>query len=158
MKKIIIAIGILVVILTSYYLLHLSNINSSYNGIPTVACVDYAQKTLQNFSFNVSIKINGQLVTLPPNLGHDYGNCLRVVHTNDSSGKVLVTANDTNTYTLGSFFDAWKVTFNNSQIMSYLKNNTHDIVVSVNGKEIAKSTNYRSIPLSSGARYIVTYE
>lgn len=84
---------------------------SGYYGLPAVSCVDPTEPILQDFSFNLQITMAGKNVPLDPAIGHDPGDCLRVIHTNDMSGKVFVQSNfAAKTYTLGEFFNVWHKT------------------------------------------------
>lgn len=128
--------------------------SSDYVGLPTVPCQDYTLPIKQNYSLTIKIMIINKPYPLTPTIGHDFGKCLHDIYTNDRSGKVFVRTNDTNTYTLGQFFDVWHVTFNKNQIFGYETDQTHHVEVFVNGHHVA---DYRSASLLPNEIIEVTY-
>jgi len=148
-------IFLVLAILTSAFLYEKSLSESVYLGIPTVPCQDYTQPIQQQFTFRLSITINGKPYTLDSSIGHDYGKCLHTLYTNDSSGKVYVVANDTSTYTLGQFFDVWRKTFNETQIMQYPLTTQDRLEILVNGKKVSTG---RNTPLFPNEQIEVIYE
>ena len=136
MKFLTIALGIFVVLGLSLFLYQMAQSQSTYQGLPTVACLDYTKPVVENFSFTINIKINGQNYPLGENIGHDSGNCLHDIFTNDPSGRVFIHSNDKETFTLGQFFDVWRETFSQKQIFGYQAINGGQIQVFVDGKAI----------------------
>lgn len=154
-KKMLLGILFLLILFTAGFLYKQSLSESIYLGIPTVPCQDYTQPIRQQFTFSLSIHINGQPYPLDANIGHDFGKCLHALYTNDTSGKVYVAANDTNTYTLGQFFDVWRKTFNDAQIMQYPLTTKDTVEIFVNGQKV---TTGRSTPLLPNEKIELIYE
>ncbi|HXS15516.1 MAG TPA: hypothetical protein VN711_05265 [Candidatus Saccharimonadales bacterium] len=97
---------------------------------------------MQNFSLTINITIAGKPYPIESTIGHDYGKCLHTIYVTNASGTVYIRANDTNTYTLGQFFDVWRKTFTTNQIGEYQSQQNAKILV--NGKEV---TTLRDTPL-----------
>ena len=107
--KNILPIVVIVAIVAAAAWLYIESVTQpGYYGLPVVACVDPTEPILQNFSFNLQITMAGKNVPLSGTIGHDPGDCLRVIHTDDASGMVFVQSNfATKIYTLGEFFNVW---------------------------------------------------
>jgi hypothetical protein len=111
-----------------------AQIQSGFLGLPTVPCFDVTKPTTQSYTLHISISVNGKDYPLAATIGHDPGNCLRVVHTEDASGLVYVETNDHVTYTLQNLFQVWRKTFTAAQFDSYQADNGHILSVYLNGK------------------------
>lgn len=83
-----------------------------YLGLPPTPCIDPTRPLRQDFTFTLRITVDGQPRPIDAGIGHDYANCLHVLHTEDGSGTVRLQANDADAYTLGDFFDTWHWPFN----------------------------------------------
>ncbi len=136
MKKLIIFLAFLAVIVLANWLYLKSQTSDQYLGIPAVPCQDYTKPVLQNFSLNIKISINGNPAPLAPSIGHDYGDCLRAIYTNDSSGTVYVKANTSQQYTLGDFFDVWRMIFNRTEVLNHNTSGGQHIEVTVDGQPV----------------------
>lgn len=136
-KKIWIIVIFLLILSASYWIWRQARINPGYYGLPAVACVDPTRPLIQNFTFNIKITIDGKNFPIDSAIGHDPGKCLRAIHTEDSSGKVLITSNNTITYTLQDFFNVWHKNFTPSELMGYLAVNGRKISVYVNRKAVS---------------------
>ncbi len=119
---------------------------SSFLGLPTVPCFNTTEPTTQNYTLHISISVNGANYPLAGDIGHDPGNCLRVVHTEDASGLVYVQTNDHVTYTLQNFFQAWRKTFTATQFDSYETGNGHTLSVLLNGNPQGNIVNTPLLP------------
>lgn len=154
MKKIFIFTGLIIVAAISAFLYNKAVTQSSYEGLPTIPCLDYTKPVVQDFSLTLKITINDNLYSINPNIGHDYGNCLHDIFVNDSSGKVYVKANSSDQFTLGQFFDVWHETFSQNQIFNYQTDLNHIIKVTVNGKTV---DTYRDTPLKTNEVIEIIY-
>ncbi|HSD98277.1 MAG TPA: hypothetical protein VLB73_01085 [Patescibacteria group bacterium] len=139
----------------SLLLYHTALTQSTYDGLPTVPCIDYTKPILQDFHVTLAIQINDKTLQLDPTIGQDYGNCLHDIFTNDSSGVVYVQSNDNQTFSLGQFFDVWKKTFTPQQIFSFQTSSSRHIEVLVNNQKIEA---YRNIILKPNQHIIVMYK
>lgn len=139
----------------SLLLYHTALTQSTYDGLPTVPCIDYTKPILQDFHVTIAIQINGRSRQLDPTIGHDYGNCLHDIFTNDSSGVVYVQSNDNEQFSLGQFFDVWKKTFTPQQIFSFQTSSSHNIEVLVNNQRVEE---YRNIILKPNQHILVIYK
>lgn len=122
---------ILVCILSSWLYFH-TNDQINYQGLPPVACIDGTKLILQNFPIHLNIFENNQPYMIPDTIGHDPGNCLRVIHTNNNSGFVFITANDKKNYTLEDFFNVWHKTY------PYLDTTNQNISIFVENKKVTQ--------------------
>lgn len=125
-----------------------AQIQSSFLGLPTVPCFDITKTITQNYTLHVSISVNGKDYPLAATIGHDPGNCLRVVHTEDASGLVYVETNDHVTYTLQNFFQTWRKTFTTTQFDSYQVDTGHTLSVYLNGELQSDAVNTPLLPNS----------
>ncbi len=146
---------LLAVIILAFFFYSKSITNSSYNGLPTVPCIDQTLPIKENFSFHIAISINGNNYPIETTIGHDYGQCLHSIYVNDSSGTVIVKSNTVQNYTLGNFFQVWHKTFNKNQIFDYQASNTHSIRVLVNGNDVQT---FENTILHSGDNIEVIYQ
>jgi len=121
------------VVVIAVWLYVKSTTQPGYYGLPVVSCVDPTEPLLQNFSFDLQITMAGKNVPLDPTIGHDPGDCLRIIHTNDASGTVFVQSNSaTASYTLGEFFNVWH---------KVLTPGGQTVQVFVNGQPVASAEN-----------------
>lgn len=130
----IIFVGIVCVVAAWLYHNALQQMN--YSGLPTVPCLDYTKSVVQSYSFWIQITVAGKPYPLSSHIGHDNGNCLHDIFVQDTSGKVFVQANDKETFTLGQFFDVWKMTFTDHQIGRYILPLSKKMHILVNGQAV----------------------
>ena len=148
-------IPLFVVIIVAFFLYRIGLSDSSYQGLPTVPCIDSTKPFVQNYSLHISIIISGKKLLIPENFGKDYGNCLHEIFTVDSSGLVYVKTNEKENFTLGNFFDVWHSTFNQDQLFGYRTGDKHTLTVFVNGKAV---NTYRDTPLFEGTDIQIVYK
>ena len=149
------ALAVLLLILALGSWLYYNGVHSSsYNGLPTVPCIDDTKPVLQDYTFTLKIMIDGQAKPLPDQLGHDYAHCLHVIYTNDSSGLVYVHANDNNAYTLANLFQVWHSVFSKEQLLGHKADANHQINVSVNGQPVST---YENTLLTPGSSIEISY-
>lgn len=134
-------IPLVIAIILGWWFADTSNLTASYNGLPTVPCIDPTKKIILNYTFHVAISVDNRKFPLDSSIGHDYGNCLRAMHTNDNSGVVYVVSTENEQYTLGNFFQVWHKTFNSMQFMQYRVMEPNELTVLVNGKKITTFEN-----------------
>jgi hypothetical protein len=97
----------------------------------------------------VSIVINGSSFTIPANVGIN-GNCLRPVHTHDTSGTIHIETDENRDYTLGDFFLIWgnwennaqRTIFNSTQIFGGHVVNGNTLTMTINGVQSTMFQNY----------------
>ena len=150
--------SIIILLCTGYFSIKLYNkalYQSEYVGLPTVPCQDYTLSIKQNYSLSIKIMIHDKAYLLPSNIGHDFGKCLHDIYTNDTSGTIFVRTNDTSRYTLGQFFDVWRVTFNKNQVFGYLTTQSQHIEVFVNNRRV---DTYRNTPLLPNETIQIIYQ
>ena len=107
--KIILPVVVVLAIVAAAAWLYIKSITQpGYYGLPVVAGIHRHVPILQNFSFKLQITMVGKNMPLSGIIGHDPGDCLRVIHTDDASGVVFVQSNyAAKIYTLGEFFNVW---------------------------------------------------
>ena len=155
MKKILILTCITTLAGLSYFFYNSALTQSTYEGLPTVACLDYTRPTTQNFSLFISITIDGKSYPLDATLGHGAGTCLYDIHTNDTSGNVYIQANDNEQFHLGQFFDVWGKAFSDKKIFQYQVANRHSLHILVNGKSV---NTYRNTLLHPNQKIDIIYQ
>lgn len=155
MKAIFSILGLTIILVFSLYLYHLAQVQSTYQGLPTVPCLDYTKPVIKEFTFSIRITVEGNNFPLDKTIGHDYGNCLHDIFVNNSSGRVHVKLNNNETFTLGQFFDVWHKTFSRNQIFGYQTDNTHTLQVLVNGRSV---NTYRKTILRPNQNIQINYK
>lgn len=131
-----------------------ANKETGYYGLPAVSCINPALRLVQDFSLTIKININGADYPLAPDIGHDPGKCLRVIRTDDASGKVIVQSNDNNQYVLRDFFEVWRKKFLKTEVLGYFTDGGRKINVSVNGQPVPT---YENTPLTPGRLIEIDY-
>ncbi|MGI0091509.1 MAG: hypothetical protein ACREBS_07355 [Nitrososphaerales archaeon] len=175
-KYLIPAIVVIVLIIGLAYVNSRSPDTSSTEQITTslypFACLGSEQLTF-HIHIWLRIVINGQNITIPAAVGivnpvfenannekiATGGSCFEPMHTHDDSGIIHVESATNINYTLGDFFDIWKVTYgnlsiggvnhpivlNSTDILGYKIDSTHKLVLLVDG---ASSSQYGSLVLN----------
>lgn len=82
---------------------------------------------------NLTIIINGQKQEIPPNIGINI-TCMNSIHTHEGGGVIHVESPIQRDFTLSDFFAVWDKPFDSQNILSFQTDDTHTIVVSVNGE------------------------
>lgn len=153
-NKYVIVFPFLCIIVLVLWLLHLSKYQTDYLGLPVVPCIDATRPVKQNYSFTLKIVIQNRVFPLDKAIGHDYGDCLRVIHTSDSSGKVYVVSNDNHQYTLDNFFKVWQKIFNQHTLLTYSQIPNGSIHVVVDNTQVAS---FEKTKLSAGEVITISY-
>jgi len=127
--------------------------NNSSNALSTTTPIDgIICESLEGSAFHIharlDIFINGQNYTLPALIGIN-DDCLYWMHTHDETGIIHIESPIQKNFTLGQFFDIWKQTLNNNQILNYTSDTNHPISVYVNGTKVSNGTNFRDINIHS---------
>ncbi len=84
---------------------------------------------------NLTIIINGEKQNIPPNIGVKV-TCMNSIHTHEGGGVIHVESPIEKDFTLGDFFAVWDKPFDSQHILSFQTDDTHEIVVSVNGEMV----------------------
>jgi hypothetical protein len=125
-----------VLVLAAFWLDASANRQTKYLGLPPTPCIDPTRPLRQDFAFTLRITIDGRPRALDAGIGHDYGNCLHVLHTEDASGLVRLQANDDDAYTLGDFFNTWHWPFGPRLLLGHELEAGQRIQVKVNGAQV----------------------
>jgi hypothetical protein len=151
--KQLIIIPVIICLVIAWWLYGLTLHQSSFNGIPDVPCIDPTKPFLQEYSVYINIQDQTNNLKLDTNIGHDPGNCLKVIHTNDASGIVFIQSNDNYPYTLGNFFQVWHKNFSTQQFLSHNLDQGH-LDIMVNGQQVESTPD---IPLIQNSKIEITY-
>jgi hypothetical protein len=90
--------------------------DSNYPPVDNVYC-DQLEQSVEHIHVYVTMYINGQAQSIPPNVGIAQGQqggnatCFYWLHTHDSSGVIHIEAPATEPFTLGQFLDEWNQQF-----------------------------------------------
>jgi len=103
---------------------------------------------------NLKIMINGQRAETPANIGVRL-NCMNPIHTHDATGILHVESPEVRDFTLSDFFAVWGKTFSQNQILDSVVDDSHIIVVTVNGKPV---DTYENTILRDKDEIVVSYE
>jgi hypothetical protein len=137
--------------------------NSSSSAIPlTTTTVDGIQCNVsEQFLFHIhahiDIFVNGQLIHIPPQIGIIPGKCIYWMHTHDATGIIHIESPTKRDFTLGQFFDIWKMKVNNLQVFDKIFNGKDVPSVYINGSKVPSTINYRDIKLTPHAQIAIVY-
>ncbi len=102
----------------------------------------------------VRIIINGEEVKIPAGVGI-VGNRERILHTHEPNGVIHIESPVVRDYTLGDFFKVWGMRLTDSCIFEYCNNETHRLVMLVNG---VPQENIKDYVLKNGDSIILIYD
>lgn len=119
----------------------------------TRECVTHGQLGM-HIHPQISILINGGHLAIPANIGIT-ADCMRPVHTHDTSSQLHVEWTSKRDFTLGDFFRVWGKTFGKNQIFDYRANDTHAVSLVVNG---APSQEFEKLVLRDNDRIVIEYK
>lgn len=155
MKKLFILPLLLSIGIFAWYLYQQALLQATYNGLPTVPCIDTTLPITQSYTFYLKITISGKDYPLDKSIGHDYGKCLHDIYVNDTSGTVYVKTNGNEHFTLKNFFDVWHTTFNAHQIFGYQTGQGHSLSVLMNGQPV---TTFEKTPILPNSDISIIYQ
>jgi hypothetical protein len=163
--KLIVAVCICIVIAIAagtgiYYTMGSNNPSSSTLTMRTIDGIQC--NTMEQAAFHIhahlDIFINGAHLTVPPQIGiNPDERCLYWLHTHDDSGVIHIESPVTRDFTLGSFFDIWGKTFNNSQLFYKKVDNSNSLSVYANGVKVPTDADYRNVKLNAHDEIAVVY-
>jgi hypothetical protein len=156
MKKIITILGILIVIVAAG--IYLSNkdgkpvVSNDFAAVPTSSqLTNNLQKaglealssegTVMHIHQHIDITVNGQDLTIPADVGVAQ-TFISPLHTHDTSGVLHVESPAQKDFKLGQFFDEWGVTLSDTCIGTNCADDSHKLVVGVNGTPITNVHDY----------------
>ncbi len=85
---------------------------------------------------SLSIQIENTTYSVAADVGIDTETCpsaMHVAHTHDDSGKIHVETHEPANVTLGIFTEIWGILFDETQFGPYQVNETHELVMTVDG-------------------------
>ena len=126
---------------------------SSDAGILT-SCIQHANVAL-HIHPTLTIMVNGTKQAIPSDIGIEEGGCMHPVHTHDASGAIHIEYLYPVDFTLGDFFTLWGKTFSQSELVSFLVDDTHVIKMTVNGEP---SEEYQNLVLRDEDEIVISYE
>ncbi|WIG58452.1 MAG: hypothetical protein OJF49_001198 [Ktedonobacterales bacterium] len=120
------------------------------------------EQTQQHIHAYLAIYANGQPVTVPAGTGiPQSANCIYPLHVHDGEENIIhIEAPNTDTYTLGAFFDIWGEALSANQVMDYKADASHPLVFEVfdaNGKMTKVTSNPLDIALKEHETVVVLY-
>jgi hypothetical protein len=100
-----------------------------------------AEGTVMHIHQHLDIIINNKAIAVPTNIGVGSG-FISPIHSHDQTGIIHVESPVKKDFTLGQFFKEWNVGFDDNRIGTYSSDQTHKLVVAVNGNPITQVQNY----------------
>lgn len=122
-------------------------------GDPTLTTCISPDKISMRLNVHLRIVINNSEIRIPARIGQDQ-NCVRPVHTKDSSGTIYVESPVNYPYTLKDFFAVWNQLFTKDKLFFLRANDNHKIEMTVNGQQ---SFDYEDHVLVDGEEIVITY-
>ena len=119
-------------------------------------CLDGHSQAVAHFHPYLTIKVDGNEVLIPENTGIATDECdgMHFAHTHDDSGKLHVETPEPKEVKLGVFFQIWDVYFAEDGISTYRVNDTHEMVMSVDGVVV---DSYGEHVLSDNQQILIEY-
>ena len=148
-----ILIAIVVILSVLWFLNSRSAENEETNFDLMRECINHVNLSL-HIHPHLEIVVNGEKQAIPANIGINSG-CMRPVHTHDESGIIHIEWKTKRDFPLADFFKVWGRTFNQNQILDYISDEKHEIVMSVNGN---RSEEYENIIMRDGDRITIIYQ
>ena len=102
----------------------------------TTECLNGHSNLVMHIHPSLVIQIEDTTYTIAANVGIDTDACpsaMHVAHTHDTSGKIHVETHEPANVTLGVFTEIWGVISDETQFGSYQVNETHELVMMVDG-------------------------
>jgi hypothetical protein len=100
-----------------------------------------AEGTVMHIHQHLDIIVNGTPVTVPAEVGIG-SSFISPIHTHDTSGILHVESPVKKDFTLGQFFTEWNISFDDNHIGKYGSDDTHKLIIAVNGSPIVNVQNY----------------
>lgn len=121
-------------------------------GDPLKTCVNHTG-TGMHIHPHLKILINGEERNIQKDIGILRG-CMRPLHTHDESGTIHNESAVRRDFTLGQFFEVWGEPFSPDTILDARRDETHEIVVTVNGEAV---TTYGDTVMRDKDQIIIEY-
>lgn len=113
-----------------------------------------AEGTALHIHQHLDIQVNGADISIPEHIGIGTS-FISPIHTHDNTGIIHVESPVAKDFTLGQFFDEWGITFNDNCLANYCADNSHKLLVAVNGNKVDK--NYHDIVLKAHQEIQIWY-
>ena len=101
----------------------------------------------------LAIVINGVRQTIPAEIGIQ-PTCMNAIHTHDDTGVIHIESPAKKDFAIGDFFAVWGKTFNKSQILDKIADDTSVITITVNGKAV---DTYERTIMNDKDQIVITY-
>jgi hypothetical protein len=150
-----ISIGISLMV-TPYKPLPISNGALSVDGIQC----NSSEQLLFHIHAHLDVFVNGQLMYIPSQIGIIPDKCIYWLHTHDESGIIHIESPIKSDFTLGQFFDLWKIKLNNSEVFNNVFNQTGSnniLQIYIKGNKLPNGTNYRDVKLHAHDEIALIY-
>jgi hypothetical protein len=99
------------------------------------------------------VRANGQDILAPKGLGMLPG-CIRPLHVHENDGIIHVENAFKRDFTLGEFFKVWGETLSRDQVLSFKRDDKHDLLMTVDGKP---SDAWENLVLEDKQQIVITY-
>lgn len=91
---------------------------------------------------------------LPPRGFGEEQDCVRVIHTHDTSGELHIHMDRYRKTTLGDFFDIWERDFNSTRVLEWEVDEEHELYVTVDGQ---RASSYRGTEFQPDRELVIEY-
>jgi hypothetical protein len=153
MDKPVLAIGALTALVLAGIIY--SSAVSTKNFQPRNQCVEHSASLSMHIHQQVNIFIDGQLATIPDNIGVG-STCMKALHTHAGEpGKIHVEYPQTHDFLLEDFFANWGQSLSKNQIMDKTVDDQHTLTMTVDGQP---NTDFEKLILRDGQTIEIRYE
>lgn len=102
----------------------------------------------------LAIVAEGKNVEIPADVGESL-TCLHPLHTHDNTGTIHVEAPEERDFTLGDFFAVWEKPLSKTQVLDYVADASHTLVMTVDGKP---NEEFENLVLRDNEKIIIEYK
>jgi sulfur carrier protein ThiS len=101
----------------------------------------------------IEVIINGEKQDIPPNIGVKQ-NGMTALHTHEGGGVIHVESPIQKDFTVGDFFAVWGKIFTKDQIINSVVDESHQIIVTVNGSTV---DTFENTVMNDNDKIIISY-
>jgi len=116
-------------------------------------CIEHASIAM-HIHPRLKIFIDGVEEKIPANVGIS-PTCMRSIHTHDDTGEMHLESRRVVDFKLKHFFAVWGQSFSRDQILDYVRDEGHDIAVTVDGKP---NREYGELVLRDEQEIVIEYK
>ena len=148
-------VGVLIIGVIGWMIAKNSPEEGSVTEDPLSMCVQHGGGISMHIHPRIGIVIKGEEQNIPANIGIPSPQCMRPLHTHDTSGTIHLEFPETRDVPLDDFFKIWKKPFSSACIFEFCNGPDGNVKMSVNGEPNEEFENYI---MKDQDNIVITYE